>query len=100
MAAPRKLLHQPDCEPFAWDDLCPRNEEERYRIYRCCNAQLELLATCSAPGGIGVAICQLHEEEEFDSFDCSVGVLDTHGTSEKRGTWIVNPFTAGGTRSG
>jgi hypothetical protein len=100
MAAPRKLLYQPDCEPFAWDDLVPRDEQNRYRIYRAVNATLELVGTAPDGGGWGRAVTCFSEEGEFRGHDCSVGVLDTHCTDERRGTWVVPPFASGGTASG
>jgi hypothetical protein len=83
---------------LSWEEYAPRNEEERHRVYRCLNGELTLLATGPDWASAGTAIGQLSEDGEFDGHDCSMGWLDTHGTSKRRGRWIANPFTAGGTR--
>jgi hypothetical protein len=74
-----------------WEDVAPRRPEERYRIYRLTDGdERELLATCETPAAVGVALCTLAEEGEFKR--SAVGVLDTGGTDEKPGHWVINPW--------
>lgn len=71
-------------------DEVPRNPEHRYRIYRMIYDELDLVATASTPEDVGVALITLGEEGEFDQ-TCA-GILDTHGTDEVQGSWVLNPF--------
>ena len=68
----------------------------RYRIYRLCPGQTEpeLVATCGTEAAVGVALCTLGREGEFDpdAGDCAVGVLDTMGEVGRR--WIFRPWLA------
>jgi hypothetical protein len=86
--------------------------QQRYRVYRLClcpecegagkvlrkgagggakcegcrgeGRTLDLVACCADPQGVGVAICQLAEEGEFE--DCPIGVLIDGGD------WLVKPW--------
>ena len=45
---------------------------------------LDLVANCADPQGVGVAICTLAAEGEFE--DCPIGIL------EDGGSWLVKPW--------
>jgi hypothetical protein len=94
-----------DTEEFAldWELVSGREDvngepdpEQRFRIYRLCpgDTDPELLATCATEGGVGVALCTLGREGEFDpdNGDCAVGVLDTMGEVGRK--WIFRPWLA------
>ena len=72
------------------NDVAPRTPAERFRVYRVRRGQLELVCTAASPEAVGVALCALGAEGEFDH-SC-VGILDTHGTDDKPGTWLLNPW--------
>lgn len=68
------------------DDVYPRDERERYRIYRLDpDGGRTIVATCGSPEAIGVALVTLAGEGEFDGRP--VGILD--GVDER---WLVNPW--------
>lgn len=68
-----------------------RTPAERFRLYgRGQGRDLRLLATCGTREAIGVALATLAEEGEFEGL--AFGLLDTHGTDETPGTWLVNPW--------
>lgn len=82
-------------DPFLTDrglvrEEIPRDQTHRYRIYRMVYEELELLATATTPADVGEAIIELGKEGLFAQ-SC-VGLLDTRGTDEIKGQWIVNPF--------
>lgn len=70
--------------------------EQRYRIYRLCPGDTEpqLLVTCGCEEAVGVALCTLGREGEFDfeNGDCAHGCLDTFGEPGKR--WLWRPWLA------
>lgn len=70
--------------------------EQRYRIYRLCPGETEpeLIACCGSEAAVGMALCTLGREGEFepDAGDCSIGILDTFGETGKK--WIVRPWMA------
>lgn len=70
--------------------VAPRDMLHRYRIYRQVFDEIALLATATTPEDVGVAIVTLGREGEF-SGGC-LGILDTHGSEEVPGTWIVQPW--------
>ena len=83
-------------EPFdlAWEDVAPRRQEERFRLYRVClpeSTELELLATCATEEAVGVALCTLGREGEYAD-QCAFGILDTMGEVGKK--WLVKPWRA------
>lgn len=87
-------LPEPDEDEFTLspDDWAPRTPAERYRLYRVsADALLELVATVGSPEAVGLALITLGEEGEFPAGTC-VGILDTHGTPDQNGTWVLNPF--------
>lgn len=93
--APGVETHDEPDPLFTWDELAPRRPEERFRIYRhTIDAPLELIATCPSPESVGVALCTLVAEGEFDR--AAVGVLDSNGSDDTPGKWIVNPWERGG----
>lgn len=73
----------------------PRDETHRYRIYRMVLDEIDLVATASSAEDVGVAIMTLGREGEFAG--ACIGILDTHGTDEVPGSWIVNPWDTGTT---
>lgn len=76
-------------------ELAPRDERNRYRIYRLRRGELQLLATTDSKAGVGVAICTLAEEDEFERDD-AVGVLDCLARGPgKPGKWRANPYATG-----
>jgi hypothetical protein len=74
-------------------DAYPRDARNRFRIYRLIARDLQILTTVETREAIGVALCTLHEDGEFES--AAVGVLDTRGAPRGSGVWIVNPYEAG-----
>lgn len=76
------------------DEIAPRTERERFRIYRVRNGgDPEIVATVSSPEAIGVALCTLGTEGEFD--DTCVGVMDSMSRFDGRkwvGKWLVKPW--------
>lgn len=93
--APGVETHDEPEPMFEWDDLAPRRPEERFRIYKhTIDEPLQLIATCASPEAVGVALCTLAAEGEFDR--AAVGVLDTNGSDDKPGFWVVNPWERGG----
>ena len=76
----------------SWDDFSGRGDPaQRFRIYcRSHDGTLTLVATCGTEEAVGVTICTLGREHEFD--DCALGVLDEMG--EKGERWIVRPWEA------
>jgi hypothetical protein len=68
-----------------------RSPEERFGLYVIREDGLQLLATCGSPEAIGIAITVLASEGEFEDVG-GFGVLDSHGTPDSPGEWLVNPF--------
>jgi len=78
-------------EPLDWELITGRNNpKERYRIYRrrVSDDDPYLLATCETEADVGVAICEMAREGQFD--DAAVGILDRLGEKGKR--WLVLPW--------
>lgn len=78
------------------DDLYPRDAEHRYRIYALRGKDdLEVLATSSTPGGIGMALVTLHEDEKARGQRLAdrgrIGVLDVLAGGPT-GEWILLPW--------
>ena len=73
-----------------WDTFSGRGDPaQRFRIYcRTHEGDLQLIATCGSEEAVGVTICTLGREHEFD--DCALGILDDMG--EKGSKWIVRPW--------
>lgn len=71
-------------------DEIPRNMEHRFRIYRQVYDEIDLVATATTEEDVGVAIIALGSEGVFEH-SC-VGILDSHGTADRPGSWIINPF--------
>ena len=68
----------------------PRDLAHRFRIYKMVYDELVLLATASTAEDVGVAIVALGNEGQLAG-GC-LGLLDTHGTDEARGSWTVQPW--------
>lgn len=79
-------------EGLNWDDFSGRGDpEQRYRIYcRTHEGELQLLATCGSEAAVGVTICTLGREHEFEN--CALGIIDEMG--EKGQRWILRPWEA------
>jgi hypothetical protein len=71
-------------------DEVPRNKDHRFRIYRQLYDEIDLVATATTAEDVGVAIITLGAEGVF-SHSC-VGILDSHGTDKKPGSWVINPW--------
>lgn len=71
-------------------DSVPRNQENRYRVYRMYYGDLELVATAENHANLGDVITSLGGKGVFNG--TSIGVLDTRGTDETSGSWIINPW--------
>lgn len=88
---------EPDDTPeplFDWEDLAPRRPEERYRLYRkAAGKDLQLVATCATPEAVGLTLCTLADEGEWER--ANVGVLDIEGGNNGAGRWLVSPFETG-----
>lgn len=86
-----------ELEELSWELVSGREDpRQRYRIYRLCpgDTDPELIACCETEAAVGVALCTLGREGEFDpdEGDCSIGVLDTEGETGKK--WIIKPWLA------
>lgn len=84
-------------EDLPWEDVSGRGDpEQRFRIYRLCPGEEdpELIATCETEAAVGVALCTLGREGEFEpeNGDCSIGVLDTEGDVGQK--WLIKPWLA------
>lgn len=78
-----------------WSDGPPDAFEYYRKRPRCtlCRGEgrvRELVATCASPEAVGVALCTLGAEGEFD--DCPVGVLDTEAAVGRK--WVLRPWQA------
>ena len=95
-----RLLNPPSAAELATivDDLpvaipreeVPRDLSHRFRIYRTRYDELDLVGTAATPEEIGVAFYDLGLRGVFKG-SCA-GLLDTHGTVEVAGAWILDPF--------
>ncbi len=84
-------------------------DPERYRIYRLCTCwvcngtgktegrckscrgegkSLDLVATCTDPASVGVALVTLATEGEFD--ECPIGLMDR--PEGQSGKWLIKPW--------
>lgn len=80
-----------------WESVSGRGDSrQRYRIYRLCPGETEpeLVATCASEEAVGVTLCTLGREGEFDpdKGDCSIGILDDMGETGRK--WLVKPWLA------
>jgi len=74
---------------LSWEEVSGRGDPaQRFRIYRLRASTLELVATCGTEAAVGVTLCTLAREGEWEA--ATVGVLDSLG--EKGQKWIVSPF--------
>jgi hypothetical protein len=80
------------------DEIAPRTENERYRLFRVRNGgPPEIVCTVSSPEAVGVALCTLGAEGEWD--DVCVGVQDALSRFDNKqqkwvGKWLVKPWVA------
>ena len=81
------LEREPETEAY------PRDMRNRFRIYRLAASDLQIVTTVETREAIGVALCTLVEDGEFE--EAAVGVLDTQGLPAGSGVWIVNPYQRG-----
>ena len=90
-------------EGLSWELVSGREDvdgepdpRQRYRIYRLCPGEVEpdLVATCESEAAVGVALCTMGREGEFEpeAGDCAIGILDTQGEVGQK--WIVRPWLA------
>lgn len=90
-------------DELSWEYVSGREDahgeydpRQRFRIYRLCPGETEpdLIATCATEGAVGVALCTLGREGEFDPSegDCSIGLLDLEGETGRK--WLVKPWLA------
>ena len=80
-----------------WESVSGRGDpRQRFRIYRLCPGETEpeLVATCASEEAVGVTLCTLGREGEFDpeEGDCAIGILDTEGETGRK--WLVKPWLA------
>jgi hypothetical protein len=78
------------------DDIWPRDDENRFRLYTLLGSDLEIVASAPDLESIGVAFGMLLGEGQFEK-DSTIGVLDTgEGPAGRkpfhRGTWLLNPY--------
>jgi hypothetical protein len=71
-------------------DEVPRTPDTRFRLYRLAGSHLELLDTAATLYRLGGLLIMHAEMGRFAG--SAIGVLDTHGTDEKQGHWIINPW--------
>lgn len=99
-------MGRPEKEEFrlCTDDIAPRVESQRYRIFRVKDGgEPEIVGTCATREAVGVAICAWGEEEMF--LDYCLGVMDAldrweglpeHEGDERYGhyvgKWLVLPW--------
>jgi hypothetical protein len=85
-------------EGLSDDDLYPRDEEHRYRIYGVIGHQRSILAATPDAGGVGVALITIHEDQKSVGRTLAdlgrIGVLDTmpNGRPSAKGEWVVLPY--------
>lgn len=79
------------------DELWPRTEEFRYRIYGRVGRELKVLAVATDPGGVGMALVQIHADQKSRGRRLAdlgqIGVLDVIGDGPGLGDWIVLPWS-------
>lgn len=71
-------------------DSVPRTPEHRFRIYRQRYDELELVGTAPSEQALGSVLINLGKQGQFA--ESCVGLLDTYGTDEVPGTWIISPW--------
>lgn len=75
----------------------PRTPKHRYRIYRQRYDELELVATAKNTSELGKKIVSLGRAGQF--VGSCLGLLDTFGTDEIQGDWVVDPFDVSDARA-
>lgn len=94
---------QPDLARITDDDLWPRTAAYRYRLYARDSDGLRVLGASPDPGGLGLMIVALHEDQRQSNPDDPkaalsdlghIGILDVlgHGEGVDTGVWIVRPY--------
>ncbi len=81
---------------IASDDLWPRDDAHRFRVYANKGGALHVLAAAPTPQGAGLALATLHADAKQEGGaglpDAgNIGLLDVR-PGEPTGEWIVNPF--------
>jgi hypothetical protein len=72
-------------------DATPRDQTRRYRIYAVRDGGvLDLVGAVPAPDDLGHALIALGAAGALRG--ACVGILDTHGTDSKAGTWVLNAW--------
>lgn len=70
--------------------FAPRDQENRYRIYRLVYDELQLVATAPDEESVGVALVRLGKEQQFSG--SAPGLLDSRGSEGEAGTWVISPW--------
>lgn len=84
--------------PISIEELYPRDEENRYRIYAVIGDDRTILATAADGPSVGMALVTMHEDQQQINRTLGdlgrIGVLDTMpgGHPHPAGTWVVNPY--------
>jgi len=86
---PEVVTQHPPGVVLARDEV-PRDPDHRFRIYRMIYDELELVGTAATAIGVGSEFIRLGRDGVF-SGSCA-GLLDTHGTDDASGTWLISPW--------
>lgn len=74
------------------DDLWPRDEAHRYRLYAVRGDEREVLAATPTMGGIGLAIGIIHDDcKQAGKRLADLGMVGIYDAIN--GEWILLPFT-------
>jgi hypothetical protein len=76
------------------DWRCP---EERYGLYVIRDSELVLLCTGDSHAAMGLGFGLMLAEGELEGVK-AIGVLDSHGSPDATGEWLVNPFERRGVK--
>jgi hypothetical protein len=86
--SPRYVTDEDGLRPI-WDEVSGRfDPRQRFALYRLCEGDLQLIATCESAEAAGVALVTLGREGEWD--DCPVGLLDRDGEVGRK--WLIRPW--------
>lgn len=85
-----KLYRLCGCSTCKGTGKSPKIAEKGKRCSECRGEGKvrELIATCGTEEEVGVAICRLGREREWE--DCAFGLLDTMGEVNEK--WLVKPW--------
>jgi hypothetical protein len=78
---------------LAENDIYPRDEEHRYRIYARKGRDLKVLAGAGSPEALGVALVTLHQDQLDLGGGKTLGDLGAIGVLDAvAGRWIILPW--------